>query len=206
MDLKYARAAMLWSPGEDFEAQLSYMWQDDHTGGRRQVTSGVNQVTGRKYKDYEYGAVQKEPSDREVQLTALEMDVGLGFATLTSSTSYFGRTESATATIRAPTPVTAGSGSMAVRRGRSPRPTVSTTRARSPRNCASCRRAGSSWTGWRASTTPTRTACWPEQLPGRAISRTSTRSTGTGSRPTRRTRTSCSAATSPTMRPRSTAK
>ncbi len=90
VDLKYARAAALWSPGENFEARLSYMWQDDHTGGRRQTTSGINEVTGQKYKDYQYGAVQKEPSDRTVQLTALEMEVGLGFATLTSSTSYFG--------------------------------------------------------------------------------------------------------------------
>ena len=88
VDLKYARAAALWSPGEDFEARLSYMWQDDQTGGRRQTTSGINEVTGEKYKDYQYGAVQKEPSDREVQLTALEMEVGFGFATLTSSTSY----------------------------------------------------------------------------------------------------------------------
>jgi iron complex outermembrane recepter protein len=90
VNLKYARAAALWSSGDDFSAQLSYMWQDDHTGGRRQVSTGINEVTGQKYKDYQYGAVQKEPSDREVQLTALEMEVGLGFATLTSSTSYSG--------------------------------------------------------------------------------------------------------------------
>ncbi len=90
VDLKYARAAALWSPSENFNAQLSYMWQDDHTGGRRQESTGINEVTGKKYKDYEYGAVQKEPSDREVQLTALEMEMGLGFATLTSSTSYYG--------------------------------------------------------------------------------------------------------------------
>ena len=90
VDLKYARAAALWSPGAEFHAQLSYMWQDDHTDGRRQESTGINEVTGKKYKDYEYGAVQKEPSDREVQLTALEMEAGLGFATLTSSTAYFG--------------------------------------------------------------------------------------------------------------------
>ncbi len=89
VDLKYARAAALWAPSENFSAQLSYMWQDDHTGGRRQVSTGINEVTGKKYKDYQYGAVQKEPSDREVQLTALEMEVGFGFATLTSSTAYF---------------------------------------------------------------------------------------------------------------------
>ena len=90
VQLTYARAAALWEPGDDFEAQLSYMYQKDETNGRRQTSTGINEVTGKKFKDYEYGAVQIEPSDREVQMTALEMELGLGFATLTSSTSYYG--------------------------------------------------------------------------------------------------------------------
>jgi outer membrane receptor protein involved in Fe transport len=88
VDIGYARASALWAPTDTFEAQLSYMWESDDTNGRRQVTPGVSQVTGKKYDEYEYGAVQVEPSSRDVQLTALEMELDLGFATLTSSTSY----------------------------------------------------------------------------------------------------------------------
>ena len=90
VDIKYARVSgLFYEPNEDFQAQLSYQWQKDEVGGRRQVTSGDNLVTGGKYKEYEFGAVQVEPSEREVSLTALEMELGLGFATLTSSTSYY---------------------------------------------------------------------------------------------------------------------
>ena len=89
VEIKYARVAALYEPNEDFRAQLSYQWQQDDVGGRRQVTNGDNLVTGLAYKDYEFGGVQVEPSEREVNLTALEMELGLGFATLTSSTSYY---------------------------------------------------------------------------------------------------------------------
>ena len=88
VDIGYARASALWVPTDTFKAQLSYMWESDDTNGRRQVTPGVNQVTGKKYKDYEFGGVQIEPTSRDVQLTALELELDLGFATLTSSTSY----------------------------------------------------------------------------------------------------------------------
>ena len=71
---------------------MSYQWQKDEVGGRRQVTSGDNLATGGKYNEYEFGGVQVEPSEREVNLTALEMELGLGFATLTSSTSYYDHT------------------------------------------------------------------------------------------------------------------
>jgi len=94
VDIKYARAALRFEPSENFSAQLSYQWQDDSVGGRRQVTRGDNLVSGGKYGDYEFGAVQLEPSEREVQLAALELEVGLGFATLTSSTSYYEHTGS----------------------------------------------------------------------------------------------------------------
>ena len=87
--IKYARASALFEPGENFSALLSYQWQDDEVGGRRQVTRGENLVTGEKYGDYEFGGVQLEPSERTVQLAALEMEFGLGFATLTSSTSHY---------------------------------------------------------------------------------------------------------------------
>ena len=92
VDIKYARVSALYTPSETFSAQLSYQWQDDEVGGRRQVTRGDNLVDGVPYKDYEFGAIQLEPSEREVSLAALELEFGLGFATLTSSTSYYEHT------------------------------------------------------------------------------------------------------------------
>ena len=89
VDIKYARGSALYRPSDRFKALLSYQWQDDEVGGRRQVTRGENIATGGNYDDYEFGAVQLEPAERTVQLGALEMEFGLGFATLTSSTSYY---------------------------------------------------------------------------------------------------------------------
>jgi iron complex outermembrane receptor protein len=89
VDIKYARGSALFEPSDSFSALLSFQWQDDEVGGRRQVTRGENIATGGEYDDYEFGAVQLEPSERTVQLAALEMEFGLGFATLTSSTSYY---------------------------------------------------------------------------------------------------------------------
>jgi len=89
VDLKYGRASVLFTPNESFNLQLSYQRQEDEVGGRRQVTHGDNLATGGTYGKYEFGAIQKEPANRTVDLTALEMEFELGFATLTSSTSYY---------------------------------------------------------------------------------------------------------------------
>ncbi|NJN39901.1 MAG: TonB-dependent receptor [Gammaproteobacteria bacterium] len=89
VDIKYGRISALYEPGDTFNAQLSYQYQKDEIGARRQVTSGDDLVNGGQYGDYEFGAIQLEPSDRKVQLAGLEMEFDLGFATLTSSTSYY---------------------------------------------------------------------------------------------------------------------
>lgn len=94
VEIKYARVSALWEPTDRTSAQLSYQWQKDETGGRRQVTRGDNLVTGGRYDDYEFGAVQLEPSEREVDLVALELEFDVGFATLTSSTSQYDHTGS----------------------------------------------------------------------------------------------------------------
>src|SRR6185436_11069025 len=44
---------------------------------------------GNPYHDYQNGSIQLEPSTRDALLGALEMNLDLGFATLTSSTSYY---------------------------------------------------------------------------------------------------------------------
>lgn len=92
VDIKYGRISALFAPSDTFSAQLSYQYQKDEIGGRRQVTSGDDLVNGGQYGEYEFGAIQLEPSEREVELSALEMEVDLGFATLTSSTSYYDHT------------------------------------------------------------------------------------------------------------------
>ncbi|GAA5191356.1 TonB-dependent receptor [Ferrimonas gelatinilytica] len=91
VDITYGRAAILIEPVDIFSALLSYQRQEDDTGGRRQVTRGTNWVDGTEqpYGEYQNGAVVLEPSEREVELTALEMDFDLGFATLSSSSSLY---------------------------------------------------------------------------------------------------------------------
>ncbi|AWL10743.1 hypothetical protein HMF8227_00235 [Saliniradius amylolyticus] len=91
VDIDYGRASLLFEPSETFSALLSYQYQSDDIGGRRQVTTGTNWVSGEEqaYDEYENGAIQREPSERKVDLMALEMEWNLGFATLSSSTSKY---------------------------------------------------------------------------------------------------------------------
>ncbi|MBY5992212.1 TonB-dependent receptor [Ferrimonas balearica] len=97
VDITYGRAALLFEPNERFSALLSYQRQEDDIGGRRQVTTGTNWVDGSEqpYGEYENGAVVLEPSEREVDLAALELDLDLGFATLSSSSSVYSHKGSA---------------------------------------------------------------------------------------------------------------
>lgn len=88
VDIKYGRASLLWKPTDSVDATLSYMVQSDDIGGRRQETVGFDGF-GREYRDYENGSIQLEPSSRDVDLSSLEVNVDFGFATLTSSTSYY---------------------------------------------------------------------------------------------------------------------
>jgi outer membrane receptor protein involved in Fe transport len=92
VEITYGRFSALFAPNDVWSAQLSYQRQEDEVGGRRQVTSGDDLVNGGQYGEYEFGAIQLEPSDREVELAALEVEVDLGFATLTSSTSHYDHT------------------------------------------------------------------------------------------------------------------
>ncbi|WP_193162484.1 TonB-dependent receptor [Microbulbifer hainanensis] len=91
VDITYARASVLLQPTDNASIQLSYQQQEDDIGGRRQVTRGTNWVSGteQSYDDYENGAVILEPSERKVDMTSLEVEVDMGFATLTSSTSDY---------------------------------------------------------------------------------------------------------------------
>lgn len=88
VDVKHARISVLLEPTDNFSALLSYQTQSDDIGGRRQPTRGLNGF-GQAYGKYENGSVVLEPSSRKVDLTSLEMELDLGFATLTSSSSDY---------------------------------------------------------------------------------------------------------------------
>lgn len=91
VDIDYGRVSLFWQPSDNVRVNLSYQKQQDEIGGRRQVTRGTNWVDGteQQYGEYENGAVLLEPSERQVDLTALEAEWDLGFATLTSSSSKY---------------------------------------------------------------------------------------------------------------------
>ncbi len=84
----YGRVSLLWKPNDKFDLQLSYMAQADAFGSRRGTSYGTD-GRGNAYKDNQLGAVQLEPSSRHLNLTSLEANLDVGFATLTSSTSYY---------------------------------------------------------------------------------------------------------------------
>jgi outer membrane receptor protein involved in Fe transport len=84
----FGHAAILWDPVEDLKLVLNYDMQNDHIGGRQAFSEGDNGF-GQAYNQYQNGAVITEPSARDVNILALEATYDLGFATLTSSTSYY---------------------------------------------------------------------------------------------------------------------
>ena len=84
----YAHGAVLWQPSTALKFVFNYTYQDDNVGGRQAISEGTNGF-GVPYGRYDNGAVVKEPSARKVNIESLETTYDLGFATLTSSTSYF---------------------------------------------------------------------------------------------------------------------
>jgi len=77
------RASLLYQPGDNLDAVLSYAHQRTRTDGK-QVTFSPNLGTNR----FESGKRFLEPSERTVDLTSLELTAHLGFADLVSSSSY----------------------------------------------------------------------------------------------------------------------
>lgn len=86
--LWYGRAALLWEPSSNLDMTLSYAHQSDDIDGRLGQTRGSDGF-GVPYGEHESGSVQLEPATRDVDIVALEANLDLGFATLTSSTSWY---------------------------------------------------------------------------------------------------------------------
>ncbi len=94
VEIDYAKIAFRAEPGETFNLQLSYQFQDDKIGSRRSTTLGDNgQAPGSSlyfnYGDDDSGQLLLEPSERDVSMASLDMEWDLGFATFTSTTSFY---------------------------------------------------------------------------------------------------------------------
>lgn len=76
-----ARFGLRWEMADWATANLTYYYQEQEVGSR-QINHRESFGTGR----YESASRYLEPNDRENQLLALEVNVDLGFATLTSAT------------------------------------------------------------------------------------------------------------------------
>lgn len=94
-EIFYARASLLFQPNDTFDALLTYAYQDDDVGGRQHPTDG-NDGWGDPYGKYQNGSIQREPSERQIDLLSLEMNLDLGFASLVSSTSTYSHDGSST--------------------------------------------------------------------------------------------------------------
>jgi iron complex outermembrane recepter protein len=94
VQLDYARIAVNFDATDSLSFLASYQTQEDEVGARRAVTLGDNnQPEGSanyfSYDDHESGQVLLEPSERDIDLYALDVEWDLGFATLTSNSSYY---------------------------------------------------------------------------------------------------------------------
>lgn len=89
----FGRASLRWKPSDRFDVTATYTRQSDDIGGRRAQTVGRDGF-GNEYGKYEVGSIQLEPAESDVEMGALEATIDLGFATLTSSTSYYEHTGS----------------------------------------------------------------------------------------------------------------
>lgn len=92
--LDYARLALSLEATENLSFLLAYQTQEDEVGARRSVTEGDNNQPEDSplyfsYGDLESGQVLLEDSEREVDLFALDVEWDMGFATLTSNSSYY---------------------------------------------------------------------------------------------------------------------
>lgn len=84
----FGRVSLRVEPTDNLDLTINYFHQTDEIGGRRGQTHGLDGF-GNAYGDNESGSIQLEPSERELNMVSMEANLDLGFATLTSSTSYY---------------------------------------------------------------------------------------------------------------------
>jgi outer membrane receptor protein involved in Fe transport len=94
VEIDYAKVALRSEINDDFTLQISYQMQDETIGARRSTTLGNNNQPSGSSLYFQYGAddsgqVLLEPSERDVEMTSLDLEWDLGFATFTSTTSTY---------------------------------------------------------------------------------------------------------------------
>lgn len=94
VEIDYARLSFGAEINDDLNIALSYQWQEDKIAARRSTTLGDNnQPSGSDlyfaYGDDDSGQVLLEPSEREVDMTSLDVEWDLGFATFTSTSTVY---------------------------------------------------------------------------------------------------------------------
>ncbi len=91
VDVDFLRISALFQPNDRFDATATYTRQSGAAGSRRASAEGEVDGLGNVYGRYEAGSVQLEPGTSDLEMFSLEINADLGFATLTSSTSYYDR-------------------------------------------------------------------------------------------------------------------
>ena len=90
-EYRSARVSLLWKPSDDFKAQLSYYYQTSRGDGFPFESPAIYGVHSLASVDY-----SPEGAKDKVDLFALTLDYDMGFATLTSATSYAHHTNATT--------------------------------------------------------------------------------------------------------------
>ena len=86
------RATLLFKPSEDFSASLFVMDQSLYMGGYDLLDGSPTSASPGKVYDAHYEVFpQRESLHDDVQIYGLTLNANLGFADLTSATSYFTR-------------------------------------------------------------------------------------------------------------------
>jgi outer membrane receptor protein involved in Fe transport len=89
---KYGRVSLLWKPSNEFNVLVDYTHQKDHSGGFSWQDVGFNYITGDPIRRPLYTTRQLIPQqslDRTVDVGAVTVSLDAGFATVTSSSSYY---------------------------------------------------------------------------------------------------------------------
>ena len=88
-EIDFIRLTAFMQVNDNIDATLMYVNQSDKAGSRRATAEGFSNGLGNTYGEYTSGSVQLEPSEADLELFSAEVNVDLGFATLTSSTSHY---------------------------------------------------------------------------------------------------------------------
>lgn len=88
-DIEFIRFSALAQLTENMDMTFMLTRQRDNIGSRRATAEGAMDGFGNTYGEYTSGSVQLEPSHTDLDMASAEINVDFGFATLTSSTSYY---------------------------------------------------------------------------------------------------------------------